>query len=91
MAPLTFHPSESLVGSLCREMDRLRCRWSQLQADLVRCQEEALVGRLRAEGAQLQRRRLELQQACSELARRPLQDRLALAFLTELTRRPLPC
>lgn len=46
---LTPQLSESLVASLCREMAQLRCRCQQLIADLGRCREERLLGRLRQE------------------------------------------
>lgn len=88
---LSLQPSDSLMGSLCREMDRLRSRWRQVSADLARCQEEGLGHRLAAELDLLQQRRLELQQAVRDLQRRGLQDRLGLAFLKELSRRPLAC
>ncbi|MFO7628336.1 MAG: hypothetical protein R6W06_02235 [Prochlorococcaceae cyanobacterium] len=88
---ITLQPSDSLVGSLCREIDRLRCRWRQVRADQAHCQEEGLGRRLAAELLQLQQRRLELQAAARELQSRGLNDRLGLDFLSELTSRPLAC
>lgn len=85
-------PGESLVASLCREMDRLRCRASQVVGSLERCRDPLLFERLREELRQLGGRRAELQRAAAELRRhRPGQDGLTLAFLEELTRRPLVC
>jgi hypothetical protein len=73
-------------------MDRLRSRAAQVSADLARCQSPALLERLRRELIKLAARRLELQQATRSLRRLPqLQDPLAIAFLEELTRRPLAC
>ncbi|MBM5804026.1 MAG: hypothetical protein FJ078_07900 [Cyanobacteria bacterium K_DeepCast_35m_m2_155] len=91
-SPLAAGPAESLVASLCREMAQLRERARLLIADQARCREDRLVCRLRQELQQLQRRRQELQ-ACVRQLRRSggLRDNLALAFLEELTRRPLPC
>jgi hypothetical protein len=84
--------SESLVASLCREMVQLRSRSQQLIADLGRCREERLLGRLRQELQQLKLRRQELQACAGQLRRSVgLRDSLAVAFLDELTRRPLPC
>ncbi|WP_190390622.1 hypothetical protein [Cyanobium sp. FACHB-13342] len=85
-------PSDSLVASLCREMDQLRGRVAQVIADLGRCQEERLLQRLQRELQQLVLRRQELQ-ACAKALRcnGGLRDSLAVAFLDELTRRPLPC
>lgn len=84
--------SDSLVASLCREIDQLRCRVAQVMGDLGRCQEERLLQRLRRELQQLQRRRLELQASARQLRRSGgLRDSLAVAFLDEVARRPLPC
>ena len=96
MSAPRFHtsaqPSESLVASLCREADQLRGRARQVVGDLGRCREEGLVRRLRKELQLLQSRRRELQASAAQLRRsRGLRDSLALAFLIELTRRPLPC
>ncbi|MCP9890624.1 hypothetical protein KBY57_06075 [Cyanobium sp. Aljojuca 7D2] len=89
---LSAQPSASLVASLCYEMDQLRCRGAQVMADLGRCREERLLQRLKRELEQLQSRRQELQACASQLRRSVgLRDSLAVAFLEELTRRPLPC
>ena len=89
--PASFTPSESLVGSLCQETARLRDRWRQLQADLMRCQEASLRQRLAAEQTLLLARRQELQRAARHIRGvRGLGDNLAQAFLDELTHRPMP-
>ncbi len=89
---LSVQPSESLVASLCREADQLRCRARQVVGDLGRCREEGLVRRLQQELQLLQIRRQELQVSALQLGRsHGLRDSLALAFLTELTQRPLAC
>ncbi|MEX0588423.1 MAG: hypothetical protein WD136_04125 [Cyanobium sp.] len=91
-AQFTSQLSESLVASLCREAHQLRCRCQQVVADLGRCREERLVVRLRQELQLLHCRLQELQASARQLSRsNGLQDRLALAFLDELTRRPLAC
>jgi hypothetical protein len=85
-------PGESLVSSLCFEMDRLRRRARQVVAGLERCQDPQLFERLRQELGQLAGRREELQRVAAGLRRHlQLQDGLTLAFLEELTRRPLVC
>ncbi len=85
-------PGESLVTSLCWEMDRLRRRAGQVVAGLERCQDPQLFERLRQELRQLGGRREELQRVAGLLRRRlPVQDGLSLDFLQELTRRPLVC
>ncbi|WP_216900170.1 hypothetical protein [Synechococcus sp. CCY 9618] len=85
----TTQPSESLVGSLCREMADLRQRWQQLAGLLAACREERLLLRLGQEAARLQQRRSELQRLALQLGRMPLRDRLAVALLLELSLRPL--
>ncbi|MCT0227793.1 hypothetical protein KQ300_06265 [Synechococcus sp. CS-1331] len=90
--PSSSPASESLVASLCREAERLRCRARQVVADIGRCREEGLVRRLQQELQLLQGRRLELQASAKQLSRtRAVRDNLAVAFLDELTRRPLAC
>ncbi len=81
---------ESLVAGLCREMQRLRWRASQV-VDQQHCtQDPRLFERLRQELRQLAARRAELQRLAVWLSRQSqLGDGLALAFLEELTRRPL--
>lgn len=81
--------ADTLVGSLCREMGAVRERAQVLLADLCRCRDGGLCLRLREELLRLERRRRELHQAARDLERRGLHDRLALAFLRELTGRPL--
>ncbi|MEB3322973.1 MAG: hypothetical protein VKI81_09140 [Synechococcaceae cyanobacterium] len=85
----TGAPSETLVGSLCRELATLRERARQLVADLGRCRDGALFSRLRDELLRLEVRRGELQRTVRGLQRGGVRDRLALAFLVELSRRPL--
>ena len=87
--PATTQQSDSLVGSLCREMEGLRQSWRQLDGNLSRCREERLILRLQNEAIGLQRRQWELQLTARQLRTAPLQDPLGVAFLLELTRRPL--
>jgi hypothetical protein len=87
--PTTTQPSESLIGSLCRETAGLRQRWQHLMALLGACREERLLLRLQSEARRLRQRRLELQALARHLAGLPLRDPLGVAFLLELTARPL--
>jgi hypothetical protein len=77
------------VGSLCRELVHLRERARQLAGDQARCRDARLFGRLRGELLRLEARRRELQSTVAGLKRGGLRDALALAFLAELSRRPL--
>jgi hypothetical protein len=87
--PTTTQPSESLIGSLCRETAGLRQRWQQLRVLLGTCREERLLLRLQGEARRLRQRRRELQGLARQLAGLPLRDPMAVAFLLELTGRPL--
>ncbi len=89
--PNTNLPSESLVGSLCREMARLRQHWHQLTGLLGESRDVRLIQRLGQEAIRLQRRHLELRQLAHQVARLPLRDPLAAAFLLEICSRPLAC
>ncbi|SBO42775.1 hypothetical protein [Cyanobium sp. NIES-981] len=79
--------SDSLVGSLCREADRLRQRCRSLSLALERCMDPPLRARLAAEVAQLQGRRGELERLAQGWRRRGGLDPLALAFLLEICSR----
>ncbi|MCP9848430.1 hypothetical protein [Cyanobium sp. Morenito 9A2] len=70
-------------------MGALRCRGGQIHAQLQRCQDAGLRERLGREFADLQGRRRELQGRVRVLQRSGLKDSLALAFLAEISRRPL--
>ena len=82
-------PSDSLVGSLCRELVHLRERSLQLAGDLARCRDARLFLRLREELSRLEGRRRELQHTVQGLHRGGLRDGLSADFLVELSRRPL--
>ena len=81
--------SESLIGSLCLEIDRLRGRFAQLAASLERCQDRSLQLRLGRERLHLQRRRQELLEVARGWRRRGSADPLAIDFLIEVASRPL--
>lgn len=85
----SLRPSESLVGSLCLEVDGLRRRAGQLIEGLARCHDGPLRERLRREFHNLQGRHRELQRSARLLAATARRDSLAVAFLLELTSRPL--
>ena len=85
----SLRTSETLVGSLCQEVDGLRCRASHLQEAMSRCGNHLLFERLQRELGNLQQRHRELHRAARGLAATAGRDSLAVAFLLELTRRPL--
>jgi hypothetical protein len=82
--------SESLMGSLCREIDALRNRCSQLIGELARCRQESLRLRLQGELEGIRLRRQELRVTLGVLQGSGLGDPLGLDFLSELVGRPLP-
>ncbi|MEB3307114.1 MAG: hypothetical protein VKK98_03075 [Cyanobacteriota bacterium] len=86
MAALTCR-SDTLVGSLCREADRIRQRSRQLSAALQCCHSVELSERLRREGHGLEQRRAELLAMARLWCHDSHKDRLALEFLIELCRR----
>jgi hypothetical protein len=79
--------SETLLGSLCREMGCILARRAAIAAALVRCQEAGLVRRLQQEVATLARRQRELGAVADSLRHARGIDPLAVAFFRELTRR----
>jgi ABC-type protease/lipase transport system fused ATPase/permease subunit len=85
----TTQISDSLIGSLCRDMAAVRQSWNSLQGLLSQCRDERLRLRLGRETTRLQLRRLELQHQARAMTRLPLRDPLGAAFLLELTSRAL--
>lgn len=82
--------SESLIGSLCREAERIRQRCTQLSATLQTCQSLELTNRLRLEDQHLRQRNQELLAlARSWRSDRQPMDALTLDLLIELCRRTL--
>ncbi|MFM2172839.1 MAG: hypothetical protein RLZZ54_766 [Cyanobacteriota bacterium] len=80
--------SDSLVGSLCREAERIRNRCIQVSAILQSCQDAALSRRLNLECLYLRNRRQELLTTAERWRRRKQAlDALMLDFLIELCRR----
>ena len=88
--PAQTSTSDSVIGSLCREVDGIRQRCSQLLTAMRFCQNSGLLHRLRLELQQLQNRRRELL-ATARLwhQRRSVSDDLALEFLIEISSRSI--
>lgn len=77
-----------MVGSLCREVDGIRRRASQLLLAMRTCQDAALSRRLGVELGQLQLRRSELLRTARAWSKQTaVKDELALEFLIELANR----
>lgn len=90
MLTTTTQTSESLIGSLCREMADLHQSWRLLNEHLSACCDTKLLLRLGREATRLQGRRLEIQRLARAMADLPLRDPLGAAFLLEVAGRPLP-
>jgi hypothetical protein len=86
----TVRISDSVVGSLCREVDAIRQRSRVLTQAMGRCQHGGLLLRLQRDLAQLKERRRELLATARAWQRRGVNDPLGMAFLVELASRPLP-
>ena len=87
----TARTSDSVVASLCREVDAIRQRSRVLTQAMARCQNGGLLQRLRRDLAQMQARRRELLATARAWQRRGAADPLGMAFLIEVCSRPLPC
>ena len=86
--PAITKTSDSLIGSLCREVDRMRQRYSQLAALSRTCSNPGLLQRLKAEWLQLEQRREELLSTARRWRQqRCCSDALGLEFLIELCER----
>jgi hypothetical protein len=89
--PATVHIADSVVASLCREVDAIRQRSRVVLQAMACCQNSGLLLRLRRDLAQLQERRRELLAIARAWQRRGVADPLGMAFLIEISSRPLPC
>lgn len=82
--------SDSVIGSLCREVTGLRQRGLQVRMAMRSCQNASLLDRLQLELQQLDDRRRELLATARHWRqRRCLRDDLALEFLIEISSRPV--
>jgi hypothetical protein len=79
--------SDSLVGSLCREMARILGRQAVIASALASCGSVGLIQRLRNERDALARRQRELVAVAERLRLAQGLDPLSVAFFQELTRR----
>jgi hypothetical protein len=89
--PATVRISDSVVASLCREVDATRQRSRVLIHTIGRCQNRGLLQRLQRDLAELQARRSELLATARAWQRRGVNDPLGMAFLVEIASRPLSC
>ena len=81
--------SDTVIGSLCREVDGIRYRCRQLLSAMARCEDSGLFCRLRNELRQLHERRDELLHSAKEWQSLGAKDSLSIEFLVEISSRPL--
>ena len=81
-----FSSSESIVLSLCEEMEYIKVRSRNINRSLQTCHNEMLSKRLRIELDKLNKNRLKISSIAKNIFKRNSQD-LAFEFLLEITKR----
>ena len=85
----TIKNSESLVGSLCREVEENRHRFLNLLEALDKCGNKLLINRIQKELELIEQRQNELRLITREIKSSKLKDKLSIDFLIEISNRPL--
>ncbi len=78
--------SESLIASLCREIEHIRYRYTMIINSLDSCKDKLLKERLKLEINKLSIRKDEIKKITNTLSNK---EDLSILFLIELTERPL--
>ena len=78
--------SESIVLSLCQEMEYIKSRSKNINSSLKTCHNKALMKRLRLELDKLNKNRIKILAISESMFRRNSQD-LSFEFLLEMTKR----
>ena len=81
-----FSYSESIVLSLCKEIEYIKIRSKNINNSLRTCQNKALSKRLRLELGKLNKNRLNILNISEGMIRKNSQD-LSFEFLLEITKR----
>ena len=81
--------SDSVIASLCREVDGIRHRCSSLLESMAKCNDENLSCRLKKEFQLLRNRRQALFKIANEMQYNGLADKLSIEFLLEISSRTL--
>ncbi len=81
--------SNTVTGSLCREVDSLRARCASIIHSLIQCQNLSLKVRLQNELYSLENRRTELLKTAYLMLDKDFCDYLSIKLLIELCRRPI--
>ncbi len=80
--------SDTLIGSLCREIEYIRQRYKNVNCSLINCNNNILRNRLKKEIIDLKERRTELIEI-SNCFKNSCKGNLSTLFLYELCTRPL--
>ena len=81
--------SDSLVGSLCREMDSIRYQIKNLLNSISNSKNLTLNARLKEELFSLQQRREEVLRSTKEWEKKGDHDSLSIKFLMEISKRAI--
>ena len=82
-------PSESLLGTLCRQIQWVDGQCQLLQGMIQRCVDIPLLQRLQADLVEMKARATVLDQLGKTAAMDQMSDQLSVAFYREVTRRTL--
>ncbi len=84
----TLHVSDSLIGSLCREVEYVRNRYKNIKTSLLQCKNLSLKKRLGDEIDSLKQRIYELKQISRKLTKGS-EYCLSISFFHALCNRPI--
>ncbi len=85
----TFTRSDSFIGGLCREVESIRNRCSQLLLSINKCKDLGLTKRLKEEYNELIKRKLILSRTVQSFNKEKFRDTLSIEFLEEISSRPI--
>tara|TARA_Y100001968_G_C19327316_1_gene702418 strand:+ start:735 stop:1013 length:279 start_codon:yes stop_codon:yes gene_type:complete len=80
-------PSESVVGSLCREIEYIKLRSISINKSLNNCQSILLIKRLKKELVSLSNRKESIEKISDSLMKINTEDKLSIEFLVEISKR----
>tara|TARA_Y100001968_G_C19285854_1_gene681621 strand:+ start:791 stop:1069 length:279 start_codon:yes stop_codon:yes gene_type:complete len=79
--------SDSLIGSLCREIEFIRLRSKVIKENLQNCRNKELTYRLKKEMCKLSQRKISILNLSKDLERNKITDNLSINFLIEIINR----
>ncbi len=83
----TIATSDSLVGSLSREVMSISCRYNSIYNEIRATRDKILINRLLKEKQKIEHRMFELCKISSQIVKTKSEDDLSFIFLNELCRR----